>query len=89
MAYERITERMEEGMVINKKCRGICKDCIVACDEAINRLAELEDMIESGTSRIAAFYAGLDFVGCEIDKWYFDEQEKRFKERTEQMGLFE
>ena len=43
----------------------------------------------SGSSRIAAFYAGLDFVGCEISKVYYDITEKRFKERTAQMGLFE
>lgn len=49
----------------------------------------LDTHLGSGSSRIAAFYAGLDFVGCEIDKWYFEEQEKRFKERTAQMGLFE
>lgn len=49
----------------------------------------LDTHLGSGTSRIAAFYAGLDFVGCEISKVYFDAQEKRFKERTAQMGLFE
>lgn len=49
MKYERLTERMRDGTLINKKCRGICKGCIVACDEALNRLAELEDKIEDGT----------------------------------------
>ena len=43
----------------------------------------------SGSSRIAAYNAGLDFVGCEIDKDYFDAQEKRFAEHTRQISLFE
>ena len=34
----------------------------------------------SGSSRIAAFKAGYDFVGCEIDPVFFASQEKRFRE---------
>lgn len=34
----------------------------------------------SGSSRIAAYKLGLDFVGCEIDGDYFAAQEKRFTE---------
>lgn len=34
----------------------------------------------SGSSRIAAYKLGFDFVGCEIDKGYFEAQEKRFQE---------
>lgn len=49
----------------------------------------LDTHLGSGSSRIAAFYAGLDFVGCEISKVYYDMAEKRFRERTAQMGLFE
>lgn len=41
----------------------------------------------SGSSRIAAYNAGLNFVGCEIDKDYYEAQEKRFKEYTAQMRL--
>jgi site-specific DNA-methyltransferase (adenine-specific) len=43
----------------------------------------------SGSSRIAAYIMGFDFYGCEIDKDYFDAQEKRFKEQTAQGSLFE
>lgn len=32
----------------------------------------------SGSSRIAAYKLGFDFVGCEIDKAYFDAQQQRF-----------
>lgn len=43
----------------------------------------------SGSSRIAAFDAGLDFVGCEIDKEYFDKQEERFAAHSAQQSLFD
>jgi len=39
----------------------------------------LDTHLGSGSSRIAAYKLGFDFVGCEIDKEYFDEQEKRFR----------
>lgn len=48
----------------------------------------LDTHLGSGSSRIAAYDAGLDFVGCEIDKDYFDAQEKRFQEHTAQENLF-
>jgi site-specific DNA-methyltransferase (adenine-specific) len=35
----------------------------------------------SGSSRIAAHKLGFDFYGCEIDKDYFEAQEKRFEEK--------
>ena len=48
----------------------------------------LDTHLGSGSSRIAAYDAGLDFVGCEIDKSYFDKQEQRFADHTAQMSLF-
>ncbi len=48
----------------------------------------LDTHLGSGSSRIAAYDAGLDFVGCEIDKEYFDKQEARFAAYTAQMSLF-
>ena len=39
----------------------------------------LDTHLGSGSSRIAAYRMGLDFVGCEIDKEYFDKQEQRFR----------
>lgn len=41
----------------------------------------------SGSSRIAAWDIGFDFVGCEIDKVYFDLMEKRFKEHISQTRM--
>lgn len=42
----------------------------------------------SGSSRIAAYDLGFDFVGVEIGKTYFDLQEERFREHTAQGNLF-
>lgn len=48
----------------------------------------LDTHLGSGSSRIAAYDAGLDFVGYEIDKEYFDKQEERFAAYTAQTRLF-
>lgn len=48
----------------------------------------LDTHLGSGSSRIAAYNANLDFVGTEIDEYYFTKQEKRFKAYTAQMNLF-
>lgn len=37
-----------------------------------------DPMFGSGSSRIAAYKMGFDYVGCELDKGYFDAQTKRF-----------
>ena len=47
----------------------------------------LDTHLGSGSSRIAAWDLGLDFVGCEIDKTYYDLEEKRFNEYTKQTRL--
>lgn len=48
----------------------------------------LDTHLGSGSSRIAAYDMGFDFVGFEIDKDYFDKQEERFKAHTAQMNMF-
>ena len=48
----------------------------------------LDTHLGSGSSRIAAYDAGLDFVGYEIDKDYFTKQEQRFADYTAQTNLF-
>lgn len=48
----------------------------------------LDPFLGSGSSRIAAYNMGLDFVGYEIDKTYFDKQEERFAKHTAQQNLF-
>ena len=37
---------------------------------------------------MAAYEAGLDFVGCEIEKIYYDLQEEDFTAFTAQTSLF-
>ena len=49
----------------------------------------LDTHLGSGSSRIAAYDAGLDFTGYELDKAYFDAQETRFAEYTAQQSLFD
>lgn len=48
----------------------------------------LDTHLGSGSSRIAAYDAGLDFVGYEIDRDYFAKQEERFAAHTAQYSLF-
>ena len=48
----------------------------------------LDTHLGSGSSRIAAYKNKLHFVGCELDKDYFDAQEKRFKQFKSQLTLF-
>ena len=48
----------------------------------------LDTHLGSGSSRIAAYDAGLDFTGFEIGKEYFDKQEERFVAHIAQMSLF-
>lgn len=40
----------------------------------------LDTHLGSGSSRIAAYRLGFDFYGCEIDKKYFDAQNRRFEQ---------
>ena len=47
-----------------------------------------DPFLGSGSSRIAAYILGFDFVGCEIDKTYFDLGEKRFETFSSQQSLF-
>ena len=48
----------------------------------------LDTHLGSGSSRIAAYDMGFDFIGTEIDREYFEEQEKRFKDHCAQGSLF-
>ena len=49
----------------------------------------LDTHLGSGSSRIAAHDMGFEFVGYEIDKEYFDAQEKRFANHIKQGSLFQ
>jgi site-specific DNA-methyltransferase (adenine-specific) len=47
----------------------------------------LDTHLGSGSSAIAAHYFGVDFVGCELDKDYFEAAQNRFNEATKQTGF--
>lgn len=47
----------------------------------------LDTHLGSGSSAIASHQMGFDFVGCELDKDYYDAACKRFKEQTKQLSL--
>jgi site-specific DNA-methyltransferase (adenine-specific) len=49
----------------------------------------LDTHLGSGSSRIAAYDMGFDFVGYEIDADYFEAQEKRFKHHIQQQTMFQ
>ena len=48
----------------------------------------LDTHLGSGSSAIASFRLGFDFVGIEIDKEYYQSSIKRFKEQTAQLRVF-
>ena len=48
----------------------------------------LDTHLGSGSSRIAAYEAGVDFIGFEIDPFYFKTREERFANYTNQTSLF-
>ena len=47
----------------------------------------LDTHLGSGSAAIAAHYAGVDFVGCEIDADYWSAAKERFEAETRQMAL--
>ena len=47
----------------------------------------LDTHLGSGSSAIAAHNLGFDFVGCEIDRDYYEAAQKRFKEVTSQLRI--
>lgn len=49
----------------------------------------LDTHLGSGSSAIAAYYFGVDFVGCELDVDYYDAGRKRVERETAQTTLFE
>jgi len=48
----------------------------------------LDTHLGSGSSAIAAHYFGVDFVGCELDRDYYELAKKRFEQQTSQMAMF-
>jgi site-specific DNA-methyltransferase (adenine-specific) len=48
----------------------------------------LDTHLGSGSSRIASYDMGFEFIGFELDKDYFDASQKRFKQHINQLTIF-
>ena len=71
----------------------ICQKPVKLYEWIFDKYAKQGDLIldthlGSGSSRIAAHKAGLNFTGFEIDKDYYEAQEKRFKDFVSQLRMF-
>lgn len=78
---------------LNEKRIHPCHKPIMLYDWIFKEFSNIGDKIldthlGSGSSRIAASKSGLDFVGFEIDKDYYEAQEKRFNIFKSQLTLF-
>ncbi len=49
----------------------------------------IDPFMGTGTTGIACHYFGVDFVGCEIDKSYFDAAAERIDRETRQIDIFQ
>ena len=47
----------------------------------------LDTHLGSGSSRIAAYDLGFDFVGYEISEYYFEKEEERFARHAAQLSF--
>lgn len=71
----------------------ICQKPIALYEWILDNYANVGDKIfdpflGSGSSRIAAYRKGFDFYGCELNKTYFEDAEKRFKRAICEQELF-
>lgn len=71
----------------------ICQKPIALYEWILDNYANAGDKIfdpclGSGSSRIAAYRKGFDFYGCELNKTYFEDAEKRFKRAICEQELF-
>lgn len=55
---------------------------------ASNDMRILDTNLGSGSSAIAAYYFGCEFVGCEIDADYYRAAKERFDHETRQVAMF-
>ena len=70
-----------------------CQKPVTVYDWILQKYAKTNDLIldthlGSGSSRIASYKGGFNFIGFETDKEYYEKQEKRFKNFTAQQRLF-
>ncbi len=70
-----------------------CQKPVTVYDWILQKYAKPNDLIldthlGSGSSRIAAYKNGFDFVAFEVDEDYYKSQEKRFNDFKSQLRLF-
>jgi len=78
---------------LNEKRIHPCHKPIMMYKHIISKFAKegdkiLDTHLGSGSSRIACYDGGFDFVGFELDKDYFDASVKRFENYKAQLKLF-
>lgn len=76
----------EPTIHIHQKPIGLYKWLLM--NYAENGFKILDTHLGSGSSRIAAYKLGFEFVGMEIDETYYNRQEKRFYEHYSQPDLW-
>lgn len=86
-------EKMQGNKALNEQRIHPTQKPVALYAWIFNRYARAGDKIldthlGSGSSRIAAWDAGLEFLGFEIEPQYFAAQERRFAEHSSQLSLF-
>ena len=78
----------EEGMIHPTQKPTLIYNFCLDYAKVKNGWRILDTHVGSGSSRIACQKRGLDFTGFEIDKDYYEAQEKRFKDFVSQLRMF-
>jgi site-specific DNA-methyltransferase (adenine-specific) len=79
---------VREGGTIHPTQKPICLYDWILHNYAKQGNLILDTHLGSGSSRIAAYKGGFNFVGFEIDQEYYEKQEKRFNDFKSQLRLF-
>lgn len=74
-----MAERKREGGKIHPTQKPIALYSWILDNYAVGGGKIFDPFLGSGSSRIAAYKKGFDFYGCELDKEYYEAQEKRFR----------
>ena len=78
---------VREGGTIHPTQKPICLYEWLLTNYAKKGQRILDTHLGSGSSAIAAHYFGVDFVGCELDKDYFEAAKARFDMATKQLAI--
>jgi site-specific DNA-methyltransferase (adenine-specific) len=95
-SFNRNTVKVKRDPLANGDYKGkihLCQKPLFVYEYILNDFAEagqriLDTHVGSGSSRIACYLNGFDFVGFEIDEDYCQSSEKRFRNAIKQQRLF-